>query len=89
MSVSVDIRLDKGGFGLQTAFDAPASGFTAIFGPSGCGKTTLLRVIAGLEPDAAGQAGTALRSAVRTRFETRCLSGFETASPGPHRPRTK
>ena len=59
MSVSVDILLDKGGFGLQTAFDAPASGFTAVFGPSGCGKTTLLRVIAGLEPDAVGQVSVA------------------------------
>ncbi len=55
MSVAVDIRLHKGGFDLHSAFEAPASGFTALFGPSGCGKTTLLRVIAGLEPDARGQ----------------------------------
>ncbi len=59
MSVSVDIRLDKGGFDLQTTFDAPATGFTSIFGPSGCGKTTLLRVIAGLEPDAVGRVSVA------------------------------
>ena len=55
MSVSVDVRLDKGEFDLDTAFDVPMSGFTAIFGPSGCGKTTLLRVIAGLEPAAVGR----------------------------------
>ena len=29
--------------------------FLCLVGPSGCGKTTLLRVIAGLEPPAAGQ----------------------------------
>ncbi len=37
------------GFALDAAFDAPATGVTALFGPSGSGKTTLLRCIAGLE----------------------------------------
>ncbi|MCB1926024.1 MAG: ATP-binding cassette domain-containing protein, partial [Gammaproteobacteria bacterium] len=55
MTVSIDLRLTRGDFTLDTAFDVPASGFTALFGPSGCGKTTLLRAIAGLEPAAQGQ----------------------------------
>lgn len=35
--------------------DVPAGGRLAVVGPSGAGKTTLLRVIAGLEPTAAGR----------------------------------
>jgi molybdate transport system ATP-binding protein len=54
MSIVIDTRVGKGDFDLQARFEAPASGFTAVFGPSGCGKTTLLRVIAGLEPAAQG-----------------------------------
>ena len=54
MSLSVETVVDKGGFRLEVAFDIPASGFTAVAGPSGCGKTTLLRTIAGLEPEARG-----------------------------------
>lgn len=54
MTVGVSLKLAKGDFHLDVAFDAPASGFTAVFGPSGCGKTTLLRAIAGLERHAAG-----------------------------------
>jgi len=37
-----------GKFTLDTAFEAPAKGVTALFGPSGCGKTTVIRCIAGL-----------------------------------------
>jgi len=37
-----------GNFTLDTAFEVPARGVTALFGPSGCGKTTVLRCIAGL-----------------------------------------
>ncbi|APT91321.1 hypothetical protein CSPHI_10280 [Corynebacterium sphenisci DSM 44792] len=33
----------------------PAGGLVAVLGPSGCGKTTLLRVLAGLLPAAAGR----------------------------------
>jgi molybdate transport system ATP-binding protein len=38
-----------GGFALDTAFETPMRGVSALFGPSGCGKTTLLRCIAGLQ----------------------------------------
>lgn len=54
MTVRVDIQLAKGGFHLDATFEAPATGFTALFGPSGCGKTTLLRAIAGLERQTRG-----------------------------------
>src|SRR5215471_6290454 len=37
-----------GKFTLDTKFEVPARGVTALFGPSGCGKTTVLRCIAGL-----------------------------------------
>jgi molybdate transport system ATP-binding protein len=40
---------------LDAAFDIPAHGITGLFGPSGGGKTTLLRCIAGLEPEARGR----------------------------------
>ena len=32
------------------SLEIPSRGVTALSGPSGCGKTTLLRVLAGLEP---------------------------------------
>jgi molybdate transport system ATP-binding protein len=38
-----------GNFLLDAAFEAPATGVTAIFGPSGCGKTTVARCLAGLQ----------------------------------------
>jgi molybdate transport system ATP-binding protein len=49
MSLEVHARAQKGDFQLETNFQIPERGVTAIFGPSGCGKTTLLRIIAGLE----------------------------------------
>lgn len=47
--IHVQFSKQLGGFTLEAAFAAPASGVTALFGPSGSGKTTLLRCIAGLE----------------------------------------
>jgi len=37
-----------GSFILDTKFEVPGRGITALFGPSGCGKTTVLRCVAGL-----------------------------------------
>jgi molybdate transport system ATP-binding protein len=42
-------RGQLGAFALDTAFEAPMRGVTALFGPSGCGKTTVLRCVAGLQ----------------------------------------
>ncbi|HEX5789886.1 MAG TPA: ATP-binding cassette domain-containing protein [Luteolibacter sp.] len=38
----------------QICFQAPKGHFMAIVGPSGCGKTTLLKTIAGLNPENGG-----------------------------------
>ena len=54
MSVRLDLELARDGFRLAVALDLPSRGIIALFGPSGCGKTTLLRAIAGLEPDVRG-----------------------------------
>jgi NitT/TauT family transport system ATP-binding protein len=35
--------------------DVPPNGFIVLFGPSGCGKSTLLNLVAGLDPDFAGE----------------------------------
>ncbi len=47
-TIRAEFRNGLGGFALDTAFEAPAKGVTALFGPSGCGKTTIIRCIAGL-----------------------------------------
>ena len=47
-------RLVRGPFVLDASFAVPARGVTGLFGPSGSGKTTVLRCIAGLEPDVRG-----------------------------------
>ncbi len=47
--ICAHFTMQRGDFALDAAFDAPATGVTALFGPSGSGKTTLLRCIAGLE----------------------------------------
>jgi molybdate transport system ATP-binding protein len=46
--IRAKFRSTLGKFTLDTAFEAPIAGVTALFGPSGCGKTTVLRCIAGL-----------------------------------------
>lgn len=53
--IDVSLQLLKPDFRLQAAFSLPAKGVTGIFGPSGCGKTSLLRALAGLEPEARGE----------------------------------
>lgn len=52
--IEASIQLSKSDFKLEAEFSVPSRGVTAVFGPSGCGKTTLLRAIAGLEPDTTG-----------------------------------
>ncbi|BAO45608.1 molybdenum ABC transporter ATP-binding protein [Thiolapillus brandeum] len=54
MSVTAGFFLNRGAFSLDVEFELPGRGVTALFGPSGCGKTTLLRAMAGLEPEARG-----------------------------------
>ena len=55
MALDVDITHGFGGFQLAVKHRFAAGGITAVFGRSGSGKSTLLRVIAGLEPGAAGR----------------------------------
>jgi molybdate transport system ATP-binding protein len=52
--INAAFRLTRPDFTLDVALDLPARGISVIFGRSGCGKTTLLRCLAGLEPQAAG-----------------------------------
>jgi NitT/TauT family transport system ATP-binding protein len=37
------------------SLEVPPRGVMALFGPSGCGKSTLLNLVAGLDPDFAGE----------------------------------
>ena len=53
--LEAELVLDRRDFRLEASLDVRLSGVTAVFGPSGCGKTTLLRAIAGLEPEARGR----------------------------------
>jgi sulfate transport system ATP-binding protein len=60
MSVSVVVKGIRKSFGKEKVIDdltleATAGSVIAILGPSGCGKTTLLRVIAGLVEQDAGE----------------------------------
>jgi molybdate transport system ATP-binding protein len=52
----IEVRLKNrlGDFLLDVAFEAPASGVTALFGQSGSGKTSVLRAVAGLVRAAQG-----------------------------------
>ena len=55
--IDLSLKLTRGGeaaFELSVDLTLPSSGTTVIFGPSGGGKTTILRAIAGLEPDIKG-----------------------------------
>jgi ABC-type multidrug transport system ATPase subunit len=54
--VCFSIRKDGSDFNLvdHVSLKVPEGHFMAIVGPSGCGKTTLLKTIAGLNPESAG-----------------------------------
>ncbi len=54
MTIDARFHIRRGEFSLDVDLTFPARGVTTLFGPSGCGKTTLLRAIAGLEPDRSG-----------------------------------
>ncbi len=47
--------LTRPGFTLDLNLQLSSDGITAFFGPSGSGKTTVLRILAGLEPQARGR----------------------------------
>src|SRR5210317_1601891 len=47
-------KLTRGSFTLDVDVEIPATGITGVFGESGSGKTSLLRCIAGLEGESAG-----------------------------------
>lgn len=52
--LEISFSLQRSSFDLDIALSLPAHGTTVIFGPSGGGKTTILRAIAGLEPEVHG-----------------------------------
>ncbi|MGC1953133.1 MAG: ATP-binding cassette domain-containing protein, partial [Gammaproteobacteria bacterium] len=47
-TIEARLRVRLAPFTLDTTFEAPSQGVTALFGRSGSGKTTLLRCFAGL-----------------------------------------
>ena len=53
----IDVSKQFGSFTAlkNVSFSAEKGEFISILGPSGCGKTTMLRLIAGLEPQTTGQ----------------------------------
>lgn len=52
--ITARLRRERPGFRLDVALELPGQGVTALFGPSGAGKTSLLRAIAGLDPQTTG-----------------------------------
>jgi molybdate transport system ATP-binding protein len=55
MSLRVELKLRRGDFDLDVAFEAPRPGVTALFGRSGCGKSTTISLVAGLAPPDSGR----------------------------------
>ena len=53
-NIELSLRLHRADFDLNVSLSLPAQGTTVLFGPSGGGKTSILRAIAGLEPDVQG-----------------------------------
>ncbi len=52
--IELSLRLRRADFDLDVSLNIPAHGTTVLFGPSGAGKTSILRAIAGLEPEVRG-----------------------------------
>lgn len=55
MNLSINLELERPNFSLAINITLETKGLTAIYGASGAGKTTVLRWLAGLEPEAKGQ----------------------------------
>lgn len=55
--IELRFSLARADFILSVDLQLPARGITVLFGPSGCGKTSLLRSVAGLEPNCRGRVG--------------------------------
>ena len=53
--IEIDVEKRVGNFTLETQFDTPSIGVTALFGRSGSGKTTLVDMIAGLTSPTRGR----------------------------------
>jgi molybdate transport system ATP-binding protein len=53
--VQVQLKIDRRDFALDVDMTLPAMGISVLLGASGSGKTTVLRCIAGLEPQARGE----------------------------------
>jgi len=53
-TIDVELQLQRSGFSLDVKMQLPNSGISVLFGASGSGKTTVLRCVAGLEPEATG-----------------------------------
>lgn len=64
--LEIDFHLLRAGFELRFRAELPPTGVTVLFGPSGSGKTTVLRCLAGLEPEVRGH----LRLGDRTYLES-------------------
>ncbi|MDJ0929007.1 MAG: molybdenum ABC transporter ATP-binding protein [Gammaproteobacteria bacterium] len=73
--LDIDVQLQRQDFSLAVRARIDMHGITALFGPSGGGKTTLLRLIAGLEPDARG----------RVTFDGHCWQDDEVIVPAHRR----
>lgn len=71
MALDLDITLARPGFDLMIKHRFASGRITAIFGRSGSGKSTVLRIIAGLEPEARGRVS---------------MDGSDWQTPTRHRP---
>ena len=54
-AIDIRLQLERGAFSLDVAMCLPDRGISVLFGASGSGKTTVLRCLAGLEPQVRGR----------------------------------
>jgi len=54
MNIHLQLDIARADFDVSVNVQLPAHSITVVYGPSGCGKTTLLRCVAGLEPQVRG-----------------------------------